>query len=62
MAVLVGAVARCAGDRVMAVDVDADSGRPVSTSERGAGPQTNIEHFRVIAKHTKRARTCVCTR
>lgn len=54
MTVLVGnAVARLRGDRVMAVDVDADLGDlSARFSERG-GPQTNIEHF-VSSQHTKR--------
>lgn len=54
MTVLVGnAVARLRGDRVMAVDVDADLGDlSARFSERG-GPQTNIEHFSycLIAAH-----------
>ncbi|MFW3113413.1 hypothetical protein MHAE_06524 [Mycobacterium haemophilum DSM 44634] len=47
------AMARLRGDRVIAVDVDADLGDlSARFSERG-GPQTNIEHF-VSARNAKR--------
>lgn len=47
------AMARLRGDRVIAVDVDADLGDlSARFSERG-GPQTNIEHF-VSAQNAKR--------